>query len=507
MFRSIALSLLLCCTAVCPLWSADRMALVIGVADYAHVPKLANTVNDANLIAGTLSDIGFDVTTLINPTRADIIKGLSDFAFKAETADLGLIYFAGHGVEAQGKNFLLPVDAAIRSSADIPGASVTLNDFQAAVDHARKMHIVILDSCRDNPLPDKIDLNSLASANVLADDPTSGTGTQTRGVGSGGGLAAASPDRGTLIAFAASPGEVAFDGDGVNSPFATAIADKIKLPGVDIGLAFRQIRDKVLSDTDNRQEPYVTNSLPGDPFYLAGPAALRDEIAVDDKSEAWAKLRPEQAEQLQAQASAGDSRAMIGLAMMQLNPASPRYKPEASAALLARAAAAESAEAEYELAKLYEKGIGVPENLARALQLYQASAAKDYPDAVNDLGFFYYSGALGLPIDQPQALKLFRHAADLKQPEALVNVASFIDKGMIDGLGPTDAAGYLYQSLRAGSRDALEALSNQPKYFGIDTWRELQSSLATHGFYDGPKDGQFGKGTKKALRAAFGLLD
>jgi uncharacterized protein len=475
--------------------AADRVALVIGIGSYRHVTPLKNAVNDAVAIAHTLKSIGFDVTELTDAPRADLARALGDFTFRAETADLALIYFAGHGVEVQGENFLIPVDADVRSNQDIQRQSVSLKDFLAAVDSARKMRVVILDSCRDNPFPDSLRFEASVEAEGA------------RVVGRGGGLAAPSPDRGTLVAYAARDGQVALDGQGDHSPFAIALSEKLAVPGLEISLMFRQVRDEVLARTDNLQEPHIYGSLPGVPYYLAGPAELRDGIAVADKTLAWSQLRPEQADQLQALATSGDARAMLGLAMIMLNPASQRYAPDAAGALLARSAAAESPEAQYELAKLYEKGIGVPENLDRALELYQAASSKDFPDAVNDIGYYYYTGGLGLPIDQNEALKYFLRAADLKQPEALLNVASFIDKGFIAGRGPDDAAAYLYQSLRAGSHDALDALSTQPEYFGSETWRALQVRLSSNGFYNGAADGVFGPGTVRALRAAFGLLE
>ncbi len=473
--------------------ASDRMALVIGMSNYQTVPKLRNTINDANALADTLESIGFEVDTLIDAPRAEVEASLKDFAFRAETADLALIYFAGHGVSVQGTTFLVPVDAHVTSNKDIVTQAITLDDFLRAVDGARKMRIVILDSCRDNPFPDVIDLRSPEVAEGL----TTGKG----------GLAAPEPGRGTLVAFAARDGEVAMDGGGINSPFNTALRDNLVQPGLEISLMFRQVRDEVLTMTDNQQEPTTYGALPGVPFYLAGSDNQRQELSVADLAAAWSKIGPDQTSEMIAMAEAGDTRSMFGLALNKLNPDTADYDPIAAAALLEKSAAAGSAEAQFRLARLYERGIGVTEDLDRALQLYQAAAAQNDGDAVNELGFFYFNGALGLPLDQAQALKQFQKAADLKQPEAMFNVASFADDGLVPGLGPKDAAGYLYQALRSGSRKVLEALLEKSNSFKLETRKALQAKLAENGLYNGPIDGDFGPTTRRSIRAAFGILE
>ena len=220
--------------------AAERIALVIGMSDYRTVVKLDNTVNDARGIADTLDDIGFQVTTVLDATADDLRAAIDDFAFRSETADLALVYFAGHGVEVQGENFLIPVDADVKSNRDVQRQAVSLKDLLAAVDRARKMRIVILDSCRDNPFGGALD--------EVALEETAATTEATRSTG-GGGLAAPSPDRGTLVAFAARAGERAADGTGKHSPFAQALIDTLPKPGLEISLMFRQVRDQVLANT------------------------------------------------------------------------------------------------------------------------------------------------------------------------------------------------------------------------------------------------------------------
>ena len=476
--------------------SPDRVALVIGMAEYEAVTPLTNTRNDAEALAETLTDIGFDVTRVIDVSLAELRAVMKDFSFRSETADLALIYFAGHGIEVQGENFLLPVDAQPRSNVDVQNQSVSLKEMLAVVEKARVMRIVILDSCRDNPLGGSIDTNAVLQSALQATDQA------TRGVG---GLAPANPDRGTLVAFAAKDGQVALDGTRGNSPYARALMDKMSKPGLEISLMFRQVRDAVLAETQNLQEPYTYGSLTGQPFYLSGPPEGVAEADVSEPTKSWSKLRPDQESQLLALANLCDTRSMLGLAYIRLNPEDSRFDPAQAVSFLERAVERGSPEAQMELAKLYEQGIGVDVNEARALELYQAAADQGFADAINDLGFLHYQGGLGLRPNPERALELFERAADLRHPEAQFNFAALIDDGLIPNKGPKDAASYLYAALRSGSQDVLNLLLERPTMFAEETRRELQAQLQAFNFYDGSIDGDIGPGTKRGIRAAYGL--
>lgn len=477
--------------------AADRVALVLGLGAYQTIAPLDNTINDATAMARTLEQIGFDVTLGVDATSEDLRHLLDDFAFRSETADLALIYFAGHGVEVQGENFLIPVDAKIATNRDVQRQSVSLKQLLAAVERARQMRIVILDSCRDNPLGDLIQLEQTGNIARGTDDTRRG----------GGGLAAAKPDRGTLVAFAARDGQVALDGTGEHSPYATALMEKMVQPGLEISLMFRQVRDRVLNITQNLQEPHTYGSLTGVPFYLAGPGAGQSDLAGIDAVDAWAAIKPDQEEQLLALAELGDTRSMLGLAYMRLNPNEGRFNPAEAVSFLERAAAAGSPEAQFELAKLFERGTGVPQDEARALSLYQDAAAQDFADAINDLGFMHYQGGLGLPANPQRALEFFERAADLRHPQAQFNFAALIDDGLIPSKGPSDAAKYLYAALRSGSADVLNLLTDRPNMFTAETRKALQSELKKFEFYAGAIDGDFGPGTKRSIRLAYGLSE
>jgi len=309
-----------------------------------------------------------------------------------------------------------------------------------------------------------------------------------------------------MVAFAARDGAKALDGAGNNSPFALALMDNLTKPGLEISLMFRQVRDEVLERTLNQQEPHTYGSLSGTPFYIAGSEG-ESQVTNNDPKIAWADIRPEKEPALIALANQGDTRSMVGLAYIRLNSADNRYAPSEAVKFLTRASERGSAEAQFELAQLYEVGLGVEQDLVKALELYVQSAEQEYPDALNDLGFIYYQGGLDVTRDPKLGLEYFQRAADLKQPQAMFNVAALIDDGVLPGLGPLEAAGYLYQSLRSGSEQVYEILRDQPTMFKAETRKALQQRLSEYAFYTGAIDGDFGPGTQRGVRAAYGLSE
>ncbi len=473
-------------------YAGEKLALVIGMSDYSHVTPLINADSDARGVGDTLRKIGFKVTEAIDQPLAQLVGTINDFSFRSETADIALIYYAGHGVEAQGENFLLPTDVNIAQISDIGSQAIPVNSLLDAVRSARRLKVVILDSCRNNPFATSSSDDTSAAKIVLAaaDDIRRG------------GLGAPSPQRGTLVVYAAKAGEVAYDGEGGHSPFARALMEHMPDAQVEIGMMFRRVRDAVMAETKNLQEPHFYGSLSGIPFFLSS-----DNAAIADNSDprkAWGSLAPEQAVQLASLAQEGNVRALIGLGYMSLSEQEKRFDPKKAAEYFSRAAALGDSEAMFELGKLYEKGIGVNQDFAKALELYRNSADLGFADAINDLGFLYYQGAAGVRQDPEEAVKLFLKAADLKHPQAMYNVAALIDDGVIGGKTPQDAAHYLYTALRAGVRDVLNQLANRPNQFKVDTRKALQEILRSNGFYSGSIDGSYGKGTQRALRSAFG---
>jgi uncharacterized caspase-like protein len=244
----LAAALILICQ---PALADKRVALVLGNSAYQNVPPLANPVNDAALMADTFKKAGFDLVELKqNLTVQETRRVLRDFTDKASDADIAVIYYAGHGIEVDGSNYLIPVDARLERDDDVYDEAFSLDRILATVEPAKRLRLVILDACRDNPFAQKM-------KKTLA----------TRSIGRG--LAKVEPESSnTLIAYSAKAGSTAQDGSGKDSPFTTALANHLTTPGLDIRRAFGFVRDDVLKTTNNRQEPYVYGSLGGDDVSL-----------------------------------------------------------------------------------------------------------------------------------------------------------------------------------------------------------------------------------------------
>ncbi len=217
-----------------------RIALIVGNSNYTAVPLLANPRRDSGLIAAALRSTGFATVTLVNDLSRDrLVEALEAFSREAREADWAVVYFSGHGMEIAGINYLIPVDARLATDRDVPFQTVALDQVMAAVEGARKLRLVLLDACRDNPFIPQMRI--------------------TGGTRAPRGLAPPKPVSGTLIVYAAKQGQVAFD----DSPFAAALAKRLPTPGVEIDKLFRLVHDDVFDATGGHQEPFTYGSLPG----------------------------------------------------------------------------------------------------------------------------------------------------------------------------------------------------------------------------------------------------
>jgi uncharacterized caspase-like protein len=272
-FAVIAAALVLCVMAAQDATAERRVALVIGNSAYKHVGRLPNPVNDAAAIATLLRVSGFDVIETkrdlgINEMR----RTIRDFSDHTRNADIAVVFFAGHGIEVDGTNYLLPTDAALERDIDVEDEGIALDRILRLLDPVKRLRLVILDACRDNPFTKKM-TRTVASRSI------------------GRGLAKVEPaSSDTLIAFAAKAGSIAADGEGLHSPFTTALLNNLAKPGVDLRIAFGRIRDDVLKATASKQEPFVYGSLggttvslvpaPSKPAAVAAPAPAADPVAA-----------------------------------------------------------------------------------------------------------------------------------------------------------------------------------------------------------------------------------
>ncbi len=247
--RGLLLAVLL---LVCqPAWADKRMALVLGNSMYQNAAQLPNPARDAAAVAATFKDAGFDVVDSRHDlTAPDMRRALREFADRSRDADIAVIYYAGHGIEVEGNNYLIPVDARLERDTDVYDEAFSLDRVLLAIEPAKQLRLVILDACRDNPFVKDMK-KTVASRSI------------------GRGLAKVEPSSpNTLIAYSAKAGSTALDGDGSNSPFTKALVNHIVTPGLDIRKAFGFIRDDVMKNTGNRQEPYVYGSLGGNDVAL-----------------------------------------------------------------------------------------------------------------------------------------------------------------------------------------------------------------------------------------------
>jgi hypothetical protein len=367
---SFCLALLLLCQ---PALAANRVALVIGNSAYKNAPPLLNPINDAAIVEATLKDAGFDVVdTRLNVQAVEMRRALRDFADQARDADVAVVYYAGHGIEIDGANYLIPVDATLERDTDIYDEAFSLDRVLLAIEPARQLRLVILDACRNNPFSDKM-------------KRTVGSRAISRG------LARIEPSTSnTLVAFAAKAGSTASDGSSKNSPYAAALVKYLGTPGLDLRRVFGFVRDDVMKVTGNRQEPYVYGTLGGDDVPLvpareaakeagkeAGKEAVK-EIAKDATPSATPRSEMRHDYELALQVGNKDALNFFiaqypdgyyaNLARLQLAKIDAEEK---------RAAAAEKAlQAEQEHARLVNEGAQQPQLAKSASELKAAQEAR-----------------------------------------------------------------------------------------------------------------------------------
>ena len=475
-------------------FAAHRVALVIGNGAYVNVPPLENPPNDASDIAKALSAAGFDVILRDDANRNQMADAVRDFTQRIQGADVALFYYAGHGMQMEGENYLLPVDARIESPADVRFATINLTDVQQEMSGAGRANIIVLDACRNNPFAKKL----AGSGRAIGER---GLGrVEANGVGS-------------LIVFSTQPNNVALDGAGRNSPFAAALAKHIATPNVEIRRMLSDVRADVLAATDQKQVPWDSSSLVGDVYLtrtaaadasppppLETPAANADSaprqqapVATGDAAECEKMAAPmpmfATAEQIKAARKARDWAQALSVckAASEADPSSARLhfllsvsyfhqkdylnalKQTTIAAdagdadgqaqlgymfisgtgtikdyfrgldVLNKAAAAGNVRAITNLGSMYSNGWGVPEDDAKALALYEKGIELGNPFALSQAGVMYFNGK-GAPRDYAAAEQYFLQAAALGDGYAMKFLAILYEHGLVGPADPTRAA-------------------------------------------------------------------
>jgi hypothetical protein len=253
--------------------ASTRIALVIGNGTYQNVPSLPNPTNDATDLSLSLGRLGFSVTTLKDARYDDIRRALIDFSSRANGAEIALIFFAGHGIQVGGENWLIPVDARLDTDVNVANETIGLQAFTHAVSNTTKLGLVILDACRSNPFVRKMQSTNLSRV-------------VSRG------FSRIEPSDNVLVAYAARDGTTASDGHGRNSPFTQSLLSNIETPGLEIRFLFANVRDDVMATTKKEQQPFVYGSLSKDPIYLqaAQPAGGAGSVNVEDEL-AWSFVK------------------------------------------------------------------------------------------------------------------------------------------------------------------------------------------------------------------------
>jgi uncharacterized caspase-like protein len=438
-----------------PALADKRVALVIGNAAYRNVPKLTNPTNDAGDMARALERLGFSVQTINDATYDNMRRGLLEFGRQVRGADVAVVYFAGHGIEVGGENWLIPIDAELRSDVDVDHEAMGLRSILPAIENASKLGLVILDACRNNPFAGKM-LRS----------------TRTRAVSRG--LASVEPTGNVLVAYSAKDGTVAADGDGRNSPFTSSLLKHIETPGLEINFLFRNVRDDVIRSTRREQQPFVYGSLSREAIYLKAapppvvavpqpPMPSADEIT-------WSFLK-----------DTSDPAALKRF--VEQFPASPR-RPDAERRIAALTAEQSAA------ARALEQRMAA---LAAEAQAAKTQPAGPAPEDV----------AWGLVKDSkdPDQFRLFldQFPNSARRAEAQQRMAAITSE-------QRTAAAALEQRMAALTKEAEKPPgTSAPPIAPGEIARSLQLELKRVGCFDGAINGEFGTSTRNALRN-FGKL-
>jgi tetratricopeptide (TPR) repeat protein len=538
-----------------PALAERKVALVIGNADYARVGRLANPVRDAEAIAKLLTDAGFTSVRKVTDANLDTLRqAMQAFEEEADGADVGVIFYSGHGIEMGGINYLIPTDAQLDKDRDVKWQTVSLDGMMETLAGVSKLKLVLLDACRDNPFIDTMKRSG-----------------QTRSVSKGLARVDIGTDsENTLIAYATAPGDLAQDGSGDNSPFTTALLKELTKPGKEIRMALGFVRDDVRDATQGRQVPFQTGSMGGEPIYLGGALepsgsiasaapdadagaradfAIAKEINTASGWEAFLRKYPtglyaDLAKELGVKAEEREEQE-LETALKPLLPDSPSslaprftvddsdIPPVTECDRLAASSsdpdkladvkgiefgditpeavtACRKAVADYPDVARFQLELGRSlsrqDQMAEAAIWYRKAADQGNVAAQYKLGDFYYYGWGNVPQDYQQAVAWCRKAADQGNKAAdqeyvlqQSSVGELYDQGLGVSRDPDAAAEWALKAIGNNSKYLLDQMKEYPYSWSKDTRKSIQMKLKSRGYYNGPIDGVFGKGVASAL--------
>jgi tetratricopeptide (TPR) repeat protein len=490
-FAAALVMLIALLLAASPAFAGVKLALVIGNGKYRSVPALENPPNDAADLGDALRKVGFEVIVERDATREAMTKAIREFASRLKGADVALFFYAGHGMQMNGENYLLPIDAEIETPADLRFNTVDLTDIQQEMEGDGRVNIIILDACRNNPFAERLAAKSRSA-------PTPGLGR----VDAAG--------EGSLIVYSTQPNNVAYDGGGGNSPFTAALIKHIATPGLEVRQMLSRVRGDVLQATGRRQTPWDSSSLTGDVFLAGPPPATPLAAASPTPSQVAAETpsvsrAPVENPSATAAPTAGpkppappknECERLIAFAPPfaspdQLKRARHVDWPAAAAACAAAAAAepddermqfyyglalghtnevvesvrrlkmateAGDADAMVDLGFDFATGKGVAKNGERAFELFSKAAAAGSATGLDDLGAMYANGLFVKP-DFAKALDYYEKAIEAGEPFALTQIAVLYFNGSGVERDYNAAAEYLQQAADLDDGYALKFLA------------------------------------------------
>jgi len=475
----------------------ERVALVIGNSDYEKFDALSNPERDARAIGAALDRLGFDVTLALNLSKNVFDKQLADFSDKVIRAEIAVVYYAGHGMEMDGRNYLVPIDAQLASDNKVRFEAVSLDFVLGALEGTKGLKLVLLDACRDNPF-----VRSMKRT------------LQTRSIGRG--LAEIEVRPGVLVSYAAAAGTTALDGDGDHSPYTEGLLNYLEQPGLEINLLFRKVADYVQEKTHNNQVPFEYGRLPGQSIYLKNSETEDEPItqtflpSTNDPSlqdpciEAdiqWQAIKDLKSKQVfeshirifNACSSAElAEKALKSLANFSSEPGAPvtdcdrlaahpndKTNPintgrvpfgdlDPARAVPACQMAVQRYPAEARL--LFQLGRSFDKGQAHGQAMFWYSKAADLGStlAIKNITSNYFAGTGGVQQDYLEALSWYRKAADLGDTDAMNYVGSIYYHGYGAEPDQREALSWYHKAADLGDADAMFHLGSYYKEVSIN---------------------------------------